>query len=234
VQTHWRLAFMFDAPDHDLAALSGAMTRSGTGIRALAAGHHVRMGVADRHSDLGTSALRQADKGWADVDGAIEFSIANERVAEIPDLCRALRPVIAAFCSLDTVDVMAGPMFHMVPVRPGGTFLSLAFQRDPAVTSAGFRDWWYNRHAALAVPVLGGGLLAYDQVHVDHPISLAASQAFGSSHVAYDAYDNLTWADRYGYLDSISDAAAMGPLMADEAGFIDAASRRSAIMTELR
>ncbi len=233
MQTHWRLALMFDRQDHDLAALAGALARVGDAIRAAATGHHVRMGVADRHPDLGEQALRQRQNGWAGVDGAIEISVSNAQIAEIPDICRALQPVVAGFADPATVAVMAGPMFHMVPVQSGGTFLSLTFRRDPAITSAAFRHWWFDHHAKHAIPVLGDGLLAYDQVHVDQSISQAAAEAFGATYVEYDAYDNLTWTDRYGYLHSISDPVTMGPLLADEIGFIDPASRRSAIMTEI-
>lgn len=233
MQTHWRLALMFDAPDHDLPALERELVRSGGALRAAAAGHHIRMGVADRHADLGEQAARHSENGWAGVDGAIEISIANDRTDEIPDICRELRPILAGFCDIESVDVMAGPMFHMVPVRPGGTFLSLAFRRNPAITSAEFRHWWYDHHSKAAIPVLGDGLLAYDQVHVDQAVSQSAARAFGTDYVEYDAYDNLTWVDRYGYLHSISDPVTMGPLLADEIGSIDPRSRRSAIMTEI-
>ena len=85
----------------------------------------------------------------------------------------------------------------------------------------------------MAIPVLGDGLLAYDQVHVEQPVSADAAEAFGAEHVEYDAYDNLTWTDRYGYLHSISDDEAMVPVYADEVGRIDPVGRRSAIMTEI-
>jgi len=234
MQTHWRLALMFDTTGHDLTALSDKLSLSGDAVRAAAAGHHVRMGVADRHVDLGDFSARCEAKGWADVDGAIEISVANEMKDEIPRICRALQLLMGSFCDLATVDVMAGPMHHMVPVRAGDTFLSLAFRRDKAITSEQFQDWWYNRHSKVAIPVLGDGLLAYDQVHVEQSLSRAAAEAFGADYVEYDAYDNLTWHDRYGYLHSISDEVAMGPVYADEVGYIDPTSRRSAIMIEVR
>lgn len=234
MQTHWRLALMFDAAGQNLSELSKAMKRAGPGIRSAAEGHHVRLGVADRHADLGPFSLRNERKGWADVDGAIEISVLNQRKAEIPDICSKLRVIMNDFCDLETVHVMAGPTHHMVPVRTGGTFLSLAFRRDPAISSGEFQDWWYNRHSKVAIPVLGDGLLAYDQVHVEQALSHSAAEAFGGDYTEYDAYDNLTWVDRYGYLHSISDQEAMGPVYADEVGFIDPTSRRSAIMTEVR
>ena len=225
---------MFDVPGHDLAELAMALVRSGEAIRTAGSGHHVRMGVADRHADLGEWAVRDDNKGWADVDGAIEITITNDRKDTIPGICRALRPVMEEFCDPGAVPVMTGPMHHMVPVRAGDTFLSLAFRRDPTLTSAQFKDWWYNRHSKVAIPVLGDGLFAYDQVHVENALSLAAAEAFGADYVEYDAYDNLTWADRYGYLHSISDEAAMVPVYADEVGKIDPIGKRSAIMTEIR
>ncbi len=233
MQTHWRLALMFDMPGHDLAALAKALVRLGPVLRETAPGHPMRLGVADRHADLGETAARASGKGWADVDGAIEVSVANERTGEIAGICQSLRPVMEEFCNAASVHVMAGPMFQMVPVRPGCTFLSLAFRRDPAISQAQFRDWWYHHHAGIAIPVLGEAMLAYDQVHVDQPVSMAAAEAFGVRHVEYDAYDNLTWQDRNGYLGSISDPVAMGPLLADEIGSIDQTSRRSAIMSEI-
>ena len=229
----WRLALMFDGPENNLAALADALERSGPAIRAAALGNTVRMGVADRHHDLGAWALRGPDKGWADVDGAIEITIASEGAGDAVKICHALRPITADFCEPGSVDVMTGPMFSMVPVRRGRTFLSLAFRRDPVLTSLQFRDWWYSHHSGVAIPVLGSGLLAYDQVHVDQEASIAAALACGSQYGGYDAYDNLTWEDRYGYLNSISDDEAMAPVHADEVGKIDPASRRSAIMTEI-
>ncbi len=234
MQTHWRLALMFDTAERDLGVLAGKLSRAGEAIRAAALGHHVRMGIADCHVDLGIYGIRGNLKGWAGVDGAIEISVANAAKEEIPGICRALRPIMAGLCDLATVQVMAGPMHHMVPVRNGGTFLSLAFRRDPRITSAQFQDWWYNRHSKVAIPVLGDGLLAYDQVHVEQSISLAAAEAFGATYAEYDAYDNLTWTDRYGFLKSISNEDDMARVNADEVGHIDMSSRRSAIMTEIR
>ena len=233
MQTHWRLAFMFDAPDADLVALARAMCGAGDAMRRVAAGHHLRMGVADRHPDLGDWAARGDASGKVDVDGAVEISISNDRLADIPDICRGMRPLLAGFADLATLQVMTGPMHHMVPVRVGESFLSLAFRHDPAITPAQMHDWWFNHHAGVAIPVLGEGLLAYDQVHVDRQVSRAAAEALGVVHVDYDAYDNLTWADRYGFMHSISDEVAMGPVYADEIGQIDPIDRRSALMTEI-
>jgi hypothetical protein len=85
----------------------------------------------------------------------------------------------------------------------------------------------------MAIPVLGPGLYAYDQVHVDMVVTAQAAAAFGVPAVEYDAYDNLTWADRYGFLDSCSDTAGMAELSRDEIGFIGVGTRRHALMSEL-
>jgi len=121
----------------------------------------------------------------------------------------------------------------MVPVRDGGAFLSLAFRRDPATTSEQFQTWWRYQHAGVAIPVLGPGMLAYDQVHVDFAATEAVARAFGVERVAYDAYDNLTWADFRAFLTSISDPEGMMRVYADEVGRIDNSSRRHAIMRKI-
>lgn len=233
MQTHWRLAFMFDAPGSDLPGLAEAMKRGGDTIRAAVGPHAVRMGVADRHADLGPYLARAEGGSTAPVEGAIEISIANAAMGDLPALCAAMRPLLAGMANMASLQVMTGPMHHMVPVRSGECFLSLAFAHDPAITSAQMHDWWINHHAGEAIPVLGEGLLAYDQVHVDRTVSRSAATALGIPHVGYDAYDNLTWADRYGFLHSISDEVAMAPIYADEIGKINPVGRRSAIMTEV-
>jgi hypothetical protein len=232
MQTHWRLALMFDAQQGDLAALEEGLKRAGDAIRAAAHAHGVRIGVADRHPDLGGDAA-YADGSVLKVDGAVELSIANGSVDEIPALCTALRPIIAGLTNMASLHVMTGPMFPMVPVRVGGIFLSLSFRRDPGITSKQFRDWWYNRHSRIAIPVLGDGLLAYDQVHVEQPPSQAAAAGFGVAHVEYDAYDNLTWADRNAYLHSISNPEDMAVVYADEVGKIDSVGKRYAMMKDI-
>lgn len=234
MQTHWRLALMFDAPGHDLGALEAALRQAGNAIRSAALGHHVRFGIMDRHPDLGSYQAQVNKADLATVDGAIEVTIANEHKDEIPEICRKLRGVIEGFVDLASVHVMAGPTYYMVPVRGGDTFLSLAFRRVPEITSDQFKTWWHDHHSKTAIPVLGDGLLAYDQVHVEQTASQAAAAAFGADYVEYDAYDNLTWADRYGFMHSISDEVAMGPVYADEIGRIDPVGRRSSIMIEVR
>jgi EthD domain len=233
MQTHWRLALMFDEASHDLAKLRKSLGQARNSISSATSGHHVRMGVTDRHPDLGVHAQRHDDLGVAGVDGAIEITVSNNRNDEIPEICGTLRQVLEGFCDPATVHVMAGPVHHMVPVRRGKTFLSLAFRRDPAGTSEQFQHWWYDHHSKLAIPVLGQGLLAYDQVHVEPSVSKEAIAAFGAAPAEYDAYDNLTWADRYGFLHSISDALAMAPVYSDEIGWIDPIGKRSGIMVEI-
>lgn len=224
--TQWRLALMFDALGNNLAALEENLKRVGDAIRTAARANPVRLGVADRHPDLVSGARS--------VDGAVEVTFANARLEEIVAISRALRPLVAGLAELSSIEIMTGPMFSMVPVRQGGTFLSLAFRRFPGTTSRQFRDWWFNQHSQVAIPVLGPGLLAYDQVHVEQAASEAAAEAFGVPAVEYDAYDNLTWADRYAFLHSCSDTEGMATIAQDEVGRIDDPSRRSALMYEVR
>lgn len=228
MQTHWRLALMFNAAGGNLGQLEATLRASRIAIRS-AAGHPVRLGVADRHPDLGSGV----PDGTREVDGAIEVSIPNSQVDAIGVICASLQPLLAGIIEPGSVHLMAGPMFHMVPVRTGNCFLSLAFRREPGTTSAQFRDWWFNQHSKLAIPVLGEGLLAYDQVHVDQDAARAAAAGFGADYAEYDAYDNLTWADRYGYLHSISDPVRMAEVFADEEGRIGKAGKRFAIMQDI-
>lgn len=230
----WRLAFMFDAPAGDLAGLEAALVRQADAIRRLAGEAQLRLGVADRHPDLmAATKTDYATDQWRTVDGAVEVTVGADRAAELPILSAGLREVLGPLVAPGSVEVMTGPMFHMVPVRDGDVFLSLAFRRDPAITSAQFREWWHDRHSGVAIPVLGPGLLAYDQVHCDAAATTAVARGFGAELVAYDAYDNLTWADRDAYLSSISDLDGMARIFADEIGHIDDSTRRHALMRRI-
>lgn len=227
LQSHWRLAMMFDAPNGDLERLAQAMMRGRMAISAAAREHPVRLGIADRHPSLFAGIV--AD--WRGVDGALEITVANEAVVDLPDICHALRPVLAKFVDISSVEVMAGPMFPMVPICEGRSFLSLAFRRDPKTTAEAFRHWWLKQHSQIAIPVLGPELLAYDQVHVDQAASKLLSDAFGVPHVEYDAYDNLTYASLSSFLESCSrDPEGMAGVVEDEMGRIDNTSRRRALM----
>ncbi|CAN7542517.1 EthD domain-containing protein [Phenylobacterium sp. LjRoot219] len=230
----WRLAFMFDAAGGDHAGLEAALVRQADAIRRVAGAADIRLGVADRHPDL-TSATQTdyAVDQWRTVDAAVEITVGAARAADLPALAAALSEILAPLAASGSVEVMSGPMFSMVPVRDGGVFLSLAFKRDPAISSAQFRSWWHDRHSGVAIPVLGPGLLAYDQVHCDAAATGAVARGFGAAPVAYDAYDNLTWADRQGYLASISDPAGMARIFADEIGNIDDGTRRHALMRRI-
>ena len=133
-----------------------------------------------------------------------------------------------------SVEVMTGAMHYMVPVREGGVFLSLSFRRGKGTTVEQFRGWWYSQHAPLCIPILGPGLLAYDQVHVDEQASRAAADALGVAFVDNDAYDNLTWSDHASYVQSTTgDPEGMGRIAEDEVGRIDNTTRRHALMREI-
>jgi hypothetical protein len=146
-----------------------------------------------------------------------------------------LRPLLAEFADLASVEVMAGPIFSMLPARPGNAFLSLAFRRCPGTTSQQFREWWLQQHSRIAIAALGPGLLAYDQVHVDQAASKSAANALDVPYVEYDAYDNLTWRDHHAFLESCTqDLEGMARIRADEIGRIDDTSRRHSLMREIR
>ena len=233
VQTHWRLAVMFDAPGHDIAALEAALTAASDAIRAAAGGYPVRIGVddgrtvaSDREDDYDLAA-------WRGVDGAFEVTLPNANRGAIPDICRALSQVLGGLAEPGSIEVMTGAMHHMVPVRSGGAFLSLSFRRFPGTSEQQFRDWWLLQHSQVAIPVLGEDMLAYDQVHVDQPASRAAADAFGVPYVEYDAYDNLTYQDYAGFLRSVADVAGMNTIAEDEIGRIDNTSRRHSFMREV-
>jgi hypothetical protein len=229
---HWRLAFMFDAPGRDLAALEDGLLRATGRIRSLAGGAHVRLGVTYENRDL--QGVRGPDEEpKRDVDGALEVTVAAARAPSLPDLARSLCEALDGVVDPASLEVMTGPIFPIVPARDGGAFLSLAFRRYPGTTSEEFRAWWLHQHSAVATPVLGPGLLAYDQVHVDPGASEAVAQAAGVPYVPYDAYDNLTWDDREAFLHSISNDADMARVFADEVGHIDDPSRRHALMRKI-
>ena len=233
MQTHWRLAFMFDAVDGDLGRLVKELGTARAAIRAAAAGHAVRIGtVIPVEDDNHGSAAHDAD-GWRTVDGAIEVTIANGNQASIPEICRAMRPLLTPLAAAGSIEVMAGATHFMVPIRPGNTFLSLAFRRFPGTTVDDFRRWWHDQHGPLAIPVLGEELLAYDQVHVDRAMSAAAAEALGVSDFEYDAYDNLTFASRAAFLKACSDLEGMTRIAADEVGRIGNETRRHALMLEI-
>jgi hypothetical protein len=232
-QTHWRLALMFDASD--LASLEERLKRAAQAIRADAAPNPVRLGIADRHPDLaGAEVINDAVSHWRSVDGALEVTVRNDQASDLPALCAAMRPLLADLINWSTVEVMAGPVFPMVPTGHGKAFLSLAFRRFPGTTSQQFRDWWLMQHSQIAIPVLSPQLLAYEQVHVDQAASRSAANAIGVPHVDYDAYDNLTWDDRTAFLESCTqDLDGMARIRQDEIGRIDDTSRRHALMREI-
>lgn len=228
----WRLAIMFDARNGDLSSMEESLNQSAELIVRIVGDAHVRVGVADTHPDL--SVLRErGETTLRTVDGAVEISVATSRVRDLANIARSLREPIQNICPTATIEVMTGPFFPIVPVREGGVFLSLAFKRYKGTTSEEFRNWWIRQHSAIATPVLGEALLAYDQVHVDQGASESVARAFGVQAVHYDAYDNLTWTDRDAFLQSISDQAGMERVLADEVGRIDDSSRRTALMRRI-
>jgi len=234
-QTHWRLAFMFDAPGGDLDALAAALGNARARIEAAAQGNAVRLGVAIRETGDVDAEDAHGMSDWRTVDGAIEVTVPNDSKDRIPEICKAMRPILDDLAELGSVEVMTGAMHHMVPVREGGVFLSLSFRRGAGTSVEQFRDWWYNQHAPLCIPILGPNLFAYDQVHVDEAASRAAANALGVAFVDNDAYDNLTYPDPEGFVHSSSaDPEGMARIAEDEVGRIDNTTRRFALMREVR
>jgi hypothetical protein len=231
----WRLAFMFDAAGGDLAALEAGLVGRTAELRRRAEGADVRLGVADKDPRLLGGAGADYDlSSWRTVDAAVEVTVPAAAAAPgLSDVASALFEVIARLAAPGSIEVTTGPIFPMVPQRDGECFLSLAFRRDLGITRRQFFDWWRYQHSQIAIPVLGPGLLAYDQVHVDTEASDAVAEACGVEHADYDAYDNLTWADVPSYLASISDLVGMARIMEDEVGHIDNGTRRHAIMRRL-
>jgi hypothetical protein len=225
----WRMALMFDAREGNVEALEQGLIRAVPEIKKCAGAAHVRLGVADRHPDLATTTDYDVAH-WRTVDGAIEFSVSASTAGGFVGVSRAMAEVLGSLVHPGSIEVMAGPVFPMVERRAGDCFLSLAFKRDGEITQKQFQDWWRYQHSKIAIPVMGPGMLAYDQVHVDQVFSKALADALAVTPATYDAYDNLTWTDRRGYLTSTSDVAAMAGIFADEVGRIDNASRRYALM----
>jgi hypothetical protein len=224
----WRLAFMFDARDGNLSSMEKHLNQSAELILRIVGDARVRIGVVDTHPDL--SVLHEIGRT---VDGALEISVAATRVRELPNIAKALREPLQPICATATLEVMTGPFFPIVPVQQGDVFLSLAFRREQGTTSEEFRNWWLRQHSGIATPVLGELLLAYDQVHVDQVASESAALAFGVEVVHYDAYDNLTWANRDAFFQSISNQVEMARIQADEVGRIDVSSRRTGLMRRI-
>jgi hypothetical protein len=224
---------MFDAPGGEVAAMAAALANAATALKASADGAPVRIGVIDQHPSL-TAAVGAHDvAGWRTVDGAVEVTAPHASAEELGGLAKALARILRPIAAPGSMEAMVGPMYPMVPAREGECFLSLAFRRDLRITRGEFQDWWRYQHSQIAIPVLGPGLLAYDQVHLDPEANAAAAHACALPPVDYDAYDNLTWADRESYLASIDNPEGMARVVADELGHIDNATRRHGIMRRL-
>jgi hypothetical protein len=173
MESLWRLAVMFDAPGGELAAMGAALAAAEGALRACAAGAHVRVGVIDQHPDLAAAVGDYDLQSWRTVDAAVEVTVPQARAGGLRDIAKALAAILQPIAAPGSAEVMAGPMYPMVPQRDGECFLSLAFRRDLRITRREFRDWWRLQHSQIAIPVLGPGLLAYDQVHLGRPGELS-------------------------------------------------------------
>jgi hypothetical protein len=232
VDSPWRLALMFDAPGGDVAAMAATLTTAAKALQACTQDAPIRIGVVDQHPSL-APAVGAYDVGhWRTVDGAVEIA-ARPDPEQLCGVAKALAAILQPIAAAGSMEAMVGPVYPMTPAREGECFLSLAFRRDLAITRGEFQEWWRRQHSQIAIPVLGPGLLAYDQVHLDPEASAAVAHACALPAVIYDAYDNLTWADRESYLASIDNPEGMARVMADEVGHIDNATRRHGIMRRL-
>lgn len=229
---YWRLAVIFDAPRGNRHELAAGLVEADGAMRAAARGGAIRFGVAERFmNDMLNQGQDRA--GWRRNDGAVEVTVGASRSSELPVIAAALRQVLQPHIDLGSTEVMAGPSYFMVPPRLGACVLSLSFKRDPAKTKQDFSRWWYYQHSAIAIPMLGSRLLAYDQVHCDDVLTAAVSSAFGVPAHYYDAYDNLTWANLESFLEPRSDPEGRKRLSEDSIGQIDNSSRRHAILKVL-
>ena len=231
-QTHWRLAVMFDAPEHDLERLEPLLRAAEGALRSAAPGGGIRTGVAERRLDYSEHPdIEDVLVNWRSVDAAIEVTVPNARAPELPAIAAALRSPLADLAAPGSIEVMTGPINAIVPARRGDAFLSLAFHRRPYQTASAFSHWWINRHAVMAVPMLGQELLAYDQVHVESDASRAVADRLGVPFVDYAAYDNLTWGDYKTFLASVAGKTEdMALLAEDETDWIESNSHRQRIM----
>ena len=230
----WRMAFVFDAADSDLDWLRDELVRLDAILPALPGNVRLRKGVVDHSPEFGSAPETDHDTAIGrTLDAAIELTFPAAQLNAVLDRAPQLAGAVGPLAAPGSIEVMAGPMFAMVPQRDGDTILSLAFSRYPGTTSQQFRDWWRLQHAPLAIRVLGPGLLAYDQVHVDRAITEALSTACGLVAYHYDAYDNLTWASPGDFVASLTDAEGMAQLYQDEAGRIDNDTRRHAMIRRI-
>ena len=131
-QKHWRIAIMLDARAGDVTSLEAAMIDARERFGAAARQTPLRLGVLDRDPDLSFGMDDPMFATWRGVDGAVELTVADP--AELPAICGKLEPILSELAEPGTLEVMAGPIFPMVPVRAGSTFLSMAFRRFPDTT----------------------------------------------------------------------------------------------------
>lgn len=117
-QTHWRLAFMFDALDGDATALARRLENEAASIGIAAQGNAVRKGVAHRNVAEHSAVNGSHDTvGWPDVEGAIEVSIPNGSVSSVPTICQAMRPILDRLAAPGSIEVMTGAIVRRQNIR---------------------------------------------------------------------------------------------------------------------
>jgi hypothetical protein len=164
------------------------------------------------------------------IDGAVEVSVAEQRLDELSARAGELGSVLADLSDTQKSIITLGVMHHVIEPRQGEVFLSLTFRRAPGTTLDQLHEWWLNQHAAIAMSFMLPETLAYDQVHVDHQLSEQASLAAGFAYRRYDSYDNLTWANYGEVFKSIDKPGAAEALYEDEVGHIDHSTYVGSIM----
>jgi len=157
--------------------------------------------------------------------GATPADLVTEVAALLEDLGGAIDPTRSA--------VIAGHA-HRFLSDDGALFVALAGFRDPAITMDELSRWWLEQHGPLALRIVDPPPRAYEQLHADHAVSRAASDAAGLPYLGYDMYDTIV-------VDSMDDllAATMNPevaaaLFEDELGHVDHARLRGAVQRTLR
>src|SRR4051794_24095441 len=74
MNSHWRLAFMLDAPGGDLDGLEASLVRASETFQRRVGDAHLRLGIADLHPDLGVLRDR-GDVKLRSVGGAVEVTL---------------------------------------------------------------------------------------------------------------------------------------------------------------
>lgn len=231
-----RLAFMLHAPDGiELETFFEQLTLRCDSLAALAESFDARLRVGTKYPlELGGSSEPGQERRTEPIEGAVEFSVPEERLGDLVAHASQMGALLADIADTERSIVTVGPMYHVVDPKPGDIFLALTFRREPGTTLEHLHTWWLNQHPVVVVPFQLPEMLAYDQVHVDHGLSEQASIDAGFAYRDYDSYDNLTWANIDECMRSISKPGSGEAIYADEVGNLDHMSYVGALMNRVR